>query len=89
MIGIVLVKEWLPTLDNRTRPDHAAMANYGPIALDEKFQVGGKELLGHSTIVVTMRYAHTNDEAKEKAVKSVSGSDRVVTMMAKPRRFKQ
>jgi site-specific recombinase XerD len=24
-----------------------------------------KELLGHSTIVVTMRYAHTNVEAKE------------------------
>lgn len=48
-----------------------------------------KELLGHSTIVVTMRYAHTNDEAKVKAVKSVGGSDRVVTVMPKPRRFKQ
>jgi len=47
-----------------------------------------KELLGHSTIVVTMRYAHTNDEAKVKAVKSVGGSDRVVTMTPKPRRFK-
>ena len=26
-----------------------------------------KELLGHSTVVVTMRYAHTNDEAKAEA----------------------
>lgn len=46
-----------------------------------------KELLGHSTIVVTMRYAHTNDEAKIKAVKGIGG-DRVVTMIPKPRRFK-
>jgi integrase len=47
-----------------------------------------KELLGHSTIVVTMRYAHTNDEAKIKAVKGIR-SDKVVTMIPKPRRFKQ
>jgi integrase len=47
-----------------------------------------KELLGHSTVVVTMRYAHTNDEAKAKAVKSVN-SDRVVTMSPKPRRTRQ
>ena len=47
-----------------------------------------KELLGHSTIVVTMRYAHTNDEAKVNAVKSVTGSDRIVTMRPKARRFK-
>jgi hypothetical protein len=26
-----------------------------------------KELLGHSTVVVTMRYAHTNDDAKAEA----------------------
>lgn len=43
-IGIVLQKEWLPTMDDRTRPDHAAMANYGPIGLDEKFIVGGYEM---------------------------------------------
>jgi uncharacterized protein with gpF-like domain len=43
-IGIQLVKEWLPTLDDRTRPDHAAMADYGPIPLDEKFQVGDSEM---------------------------------------------
>lgn len=43
-IGIVLQKEWLPTLDNRTRPAHAAMANYGPIGLDEKFIVDGQQM---------------------------------------------
>jgi integrase len=48
-----------------------------------------KELLGHSTVVVTMRYAHTNDETKARAVKMVESSDRVVTVMPKPRRFKQ
>lgn len=41
-IGIKLVKEWLPTLDDRTRPAHAAMASYGPIPLDEKFEVDGE-----------------------------------------------
>jgi integrase len=48
-----------------------------------------KELLGHSTIVVTMRYAHTNDETKTRAIKNVGSSDRVVTVMPKPRRTKQ
>jgi len=47
-----------------------------------------KELLGHSTIVVTMRYAHTNDEAKVKAVKGI-GSVKPVTVIPKPRRTKQ
>jgi integrase len=47
-----------------------------------------KELLGHSTIVVTMRYAHTNDEAKVNAVKTIN-SDRVVTMTPKPCRTRQ
>ena len=43
-LGIKLVKTWLPTLDDRTRPDHADMADYGPIPLDEKFVVGGFEM---------------------------------------------
>jgi integrase len=46
-----------------------------------------KELLGHSTILVTMRYAHTNEEAKIKAVQSLS-SDKVVTVTPKPRRLR-
>jgi integrase len=36
--------------------------------------VAVKELLGHSTIVGTMRYAHTSEEAKVRAVQAV-GSD--------------
>jgi hypothetical protein len=35
---------WRPTLDNRTRPDHADMDGYGAIPLDEKFVVGGYEM---------------------------------------------
>ena len=45
-----------------------------------------KELLGHSTIVVTMRYAHSNDETKERAVEKLRRSDKVVTVL--PRRRK-
>jgi hypothetical protein len=41
---IKLLKTWLPTLDERTRPDHAAMADYPAIPLDEKFIVGGEEM---------------------------------------------
>jgi len=33
-----------------------------------------KELLGHSTIVTTMRYAHSNDEAKRRAVARLNGA---------------
>jgi hypothetical protein len=40
--GITLLKEWLPTLDARTRPEHAAMASHPPIPLNEKFTVGGE-----------------------------------------------
>jgi integrase len=39
-----------------------------------------KELLGHSTIVVTMRYAHSNDETKRRAVSRLSTSDKPVTV---------
>lgn len=43
-IGIVLVKEWLPTTDARTRPAHLAMLNAEPIGLDELFEVDGELL---------------------------------------------
>jgi hypothetical protein len=42
-LGIKLEKTWLPTLDNRTRPDHAETTDYGALPLDEKFVVGGYE----------------------------------------------
>ena len=45
-----------------------------------------KELLGHSTITVTMRYAHSNDETKARAVARLGTSDKVVTIV--PRKQK-
>ena len=40
-----------------------------------------KELLGHSSVTVTMRYAHTNIEAKRAAVEALNGrSDNLVTV---------
>jgi integrase len=40
-----------------------------------------KELLGHSSITVTMRYAHTNRDAKARAVKLLTrGCDKTVTL---------
>lgn len=43
-----------------------------------------KELLGHSDVKVTMRYAHTSRAAKASAVRSLSGGggDKVVTVAA-------
>jgi integrase len=48
-----------------------------------------KELMGHSTVLVTMRYAHTNEEAKIQAVMTIKGCDRPVTVTPKPRRTRQ
>ena len=45
-----------------------------------------KELLGHANITVTMRYAHSNDEAKRRAVERLGSGDKVVTVV--PRRAK-
>lgn len=39
-----------------------------------------KDLLGHSNINVTMRYAHTNEVAKRSAVEKLNTSDSVVTV---------
>jgi uncharacterized protein with gpF-like domain len=41
-LGVKMMKVWLPTLDDRTRPAHAAMEGSDPIPLDEKFIVGGE-----------------------------------------------
>ncbi len=40
-LGVKMLKRWLPTRDDRTRPDHLAMENHPAIPLDEKFNVGG------------------------------------------------
>jgi len=41
-LGVTMLKSWLPTLDDRTRPDHAAMDGSDPIALNDLFNVGGE-----------------------------------------------
>ena len=43
-LGVTMLKEWLPTQDARTRPDHLAMAGSDPIAMNEKFIVGGEAM---------------------------------------------
>jgi hypothetical protein len=43
-LGVRMLKAWLPTLDDRTRPDHRAMTNHPPIPLDETFSVGGERM---------------------------------------------
>ncbi len=43
-LGIVLQKVWLPTLDDRTRPEHRAMEGKDPIALGDRFEVGGETM---------------------------------------------
>ena len=40
-----------------------------------------KELLGHSNISTTMRYAHSNDEAKRRAVQRLKSSDKTVAIV--------
>jgi len=42
-----------------------------------------KDLLGHSDISTTMRYAHSNDEAKRRAVQKLRNSDKTVTVVAR------
>jgi integrase len=46
-----------------------------------------KELLGHSNITTTMRYAHSNDDAKRRAVQRLADGGKVVTIA--PRKAKR
>lgn len=43
--GIPTKKRWIPIVDESSRPDHAAMASYPAIGLDETFDVGGEQLM--------------------------------------------
>jgi hypothetical protein len=43
-LGVTMLKSWLPTLDNRTRPAHADMEGTDPIPLDDTFLVDGEEM---------------------------------------------
>jgi integrase len=40
-----------------------------------------KDLLGHAKLSTTLRYAHSNDEAKRRAVERLSTSDKIVTIV--------
>lgn len=40
-LGVVMMKEWLATKDDRTRPEHLA-ADGQQVAMDEKFTIGGE-----------------------------------------------
>lgn len=42
-LGVVMVKEWLATRDDRTRPEHLA-ADGQKVGMDEKFSVGGESM---------------------------------------------
>ena len=38
-VGLVMVKRWIPALDERTRFSHASMRNHAPVDMDGKFKV--------------------------------------------------
>jgi hypothetical protein len=48
-----------------------------------------KELIGHSTIVVAMRRAHSNDKTEARAVKTLKSSDKVLTVVPRRRKLFQ
>lgn len=43
-LDMPMLKQWLPTSDSRTRPEHLAMRGKPPIPLGEKFTVGGEAM---------------------------------------------
>ena len=43
-LGVTMLKAWSPTLDDRTREDHADMDGSEAIGMDEMFIVGGEEM---------------------------------------------
>ena len=61
----------------RAHPSHA---NASRLTRDGVDIVTVKELLGHANINCTMRYAHSNDDAKRRAVRRLRTSDKVVAI---------
>lgn len=43
-LGLVMLKDWIPVADSRTRSAHLAMASKPPIPLNEMFVVGGEKM---------------------------------------------
>jgi len=43
-LNLVYYKQWVPTVDSRTRQDHLVMSGSEPIPMDDKFYVGGEYL---------------------------------------------
>ncbi len=43
-LGLTFLKQWVPTVDSRTRQDHLSMAGSEPIPMGDKFYVGGEYL---------------------------------------------
>ena len=46
-----------------------------------------KDLLGHANISTTMRYAHSNDEAKRLAVRRLPNGDKIVTVVPRTKKI--
>ncbi len=68
---MTMLKAWSPTLDDRTRPEHAAMDGSEPIGMDELFDVGGEMLdrpgdpAGSPENTISCRCVCTYSEAEE------------------------
>jgi alpha-D-ribose 1-methylphosphonate 5-triphosphate synthase subunit PhnI len=46
--------------------------------LEARISITVKELLGHSTVTVTMRYTHSNLDSKAVAVRKIEGAATIV-----------
>jgi hypothetical protein len=70
-LGVKMLKTWLPTIDDRTRPAHADMDGSEAIPMDEMFTVDGEELdrpgdpSGSAENVVNCRCVMGIEEAKD------------------------
>jgi Phage Mu protein F like protein len=70
-LGVTMLKSWLPTLDDRTRPAHADMEGSEAIPMDDSFIVDGEELdrpgdpAGSPDNVINCRCALAYEEATE------------------------